>query len=153
MLGTPEKQDPEPLEDPEPYRDPEFYDDSVPYEDPGPYEDSEFFDDPEKTQEPMILGCKRIHNPRRTLSGFLRTFSMEICGSKVQIARPHGFFINGVANPKILSMLLLFQILCIDWFFIKNTYLERKFIKYFIYLAWVGCNHLKAFWKVDALGS
>ena len=34
---------------------------------------------------------------------------------------PHGNFINGVGNPKIVYMLLLFQIICIDWFFLKKT--------------------------------
>ena len=38
----------------------------------------------------------------------------------VHLALPHGNFINGVANPKIVYMLLLFQILCIDFFFKKK---------------------------------
>ena len=73
----------------------------------------------------MILGCKRIHKPKRTLSGFLRIF-MKLCRSKVQLAPPHGNFINGVANPEIVYTLLLFQILCIDWYY----YFEGKLIKY-----------------------
>ena len=32
----------------------------------------------------------------------------------VQLAPPHLNFINGVANPEIIYMLLLFQIPCID---------------------------------------
>ena len=38
----------------------------------------------------------------------------------VQLALPHGNLINGVANPEIVYMLLLFQILCIDFFFKKK---------------------------------
>ena len=38
-------------------------------------------------------------------------------------------------------------------FFKKNTYFERKFIKYLMELTWVGNNHLKVFWKMDALSS
>ena len=48
---------------------------------------------------------------RRTLSA-LRIF-IELCGPKVQLAPPHGNFINGVANPEIVYMLLRFQIFCI----------------------------------------
>ena len=39
---------------------------------------------------------------------------MELCGSKVQLAPPHENFISGVANPEIVYMLPLFQVLCID---------------------------------------
>ena len=77
---------------------------------------------------------------------------MELCGSKIQLAPPHGNFINGVANPEMVYMLLLFQILCID-LFKKNAYFERKFIKYLMELLWVGSNHLKDFCKMDALSS
>ena len=59
----------------------------------------------------MILEWKRIHKPRRTLSG-LQIF-MELCGPKVQLGSPHGNFINDVAGPKIVYMLLRFQIHCI----------------------------------------
>ena len=41
-------------------------------------------------------------------------FFMELCGSKVQLPPLRGNFINGAANPEIVYMLLLFQILCID---------------------------------------
>ena len=34
---------------------------------------------------------------------------MELCGSKVQLAPPHGNFINGFANPEFVYMLLRFQ--------------------------------------------
>ena len=102
----------------------------------------------------LILGCKRIHKPRRILSGFLRIF-IELCGSKVQLAPLQGNFINGVAKPEIVCMLLLFQILCIDGFYFlkKNIYFEGKFVKYLMELTWVGNNHLKFFWKMDALSS
>ena len=43
--------------------------------------------------EHMLLGCKRIQKPGRTFSGFSRIF-MELCGFKVQLALPHGSFIN-----------------------------------------------------------
>ena len=62
----------------------------------------------EKYQQ-MILGCKRIHKPRKTLSGLW--IFVELCGPRVQLAPPHGNFINGVANPEIVYMLLRFQIL------------------------------------------
>ena len=35
-------------------------------------------------------------------------------------------FINGVANSEIVFVLLLFQIICIDWFFLKNTLNENS---------------------------
>ena len=102
----------------------------------------------------LILGCKRIHKPGRTVPGFLQIF-MELCQSKAQLAPPHGNPINGAANPEIVYMLLLFQILCIDWFyfFLKYVYFERKFTKYLMELAWVGSNHLKVFRKIDAVSS
>ena len=76
-------------------------------------------------------GVMRVHNPTRT------------------IARN---YINGAANPEIAFMLLLFQILCINWFFFrKSAYFKRKFIKYLMELTWVGSNHLKVFWKMDDL--
>ena len=80
---------------------------------------------------------------------------MESWGYNIQLALPHGNFISDLANPEIVYMLLLFQILCIDWlyFFRKNVYFERKFIKYLMELTWVGSNHLKTFWKMDALSS
>ena len=60
-------------------------------------------------------------NPQtKDFYGFLRVF-MELYESKVKLAQPHGNFINGVANPEIVYTLLLFQILCIDWFFLKKT--------------------------------
>ena len=64
---------------------------------------------------------------KRTLSGFLPTF-MELCGSKVQLAPPLGNFINfGVGNPEIVYMLLLlFQILCIDYFLKKPLTLNEN---------------------------
>ena len=42
----------------------------------------------------------------------------EVSASKAQPAPPHRNVVNGVANPEIVYMLLLFQILCIDWFFL-----------------------------------
>ena len=36
-------------------------------------------------------------------------------------------------------------------FFKKNIYFEGKFVKYLMELTWVGNNHLKFFWKMDAL--
>ena len=41
----------------------------------------------------MVLGCKRIHKPGRTFSGFSRIF-MELCGFKVQLGPTPGNFIN-----------------------------------------------------------
>ena len=69
---------------------------------------------------------------------------------KVQLAPPHRNFINGLDNPEITYMLLLFQILCIDWlyFFRKNAYFEQKFIKCLTELTWFESNHLKIFWKM-----
>ena len=49
----------------------------------------------------------------QTLSGFLRIF-MGLCGSKVQLALPHGIVSSGVTNPEIVYILLPFQILCIN---------------------------------------
>ena len=46
---------------------------------------------------------------------------MDLCGSKVHLASPQGNFINGVTNPEMVYMLLLFHILCIDRFFFKKT--------------------------------
>ena len=50
----------------------------------------------------MTLGCKRSHKLERTFSGFSWMF-IELSGSKVQLAPPHANFINGVANPEIVS--------------------------------------------------
>ena len=105
----------------------------------------------------MILGWKRIHKPRRTLSGFLQMF-MELCGSRVQLAPPHGNFINGVANPEIVYMLLCFQILCIDWFFFKKKrLLWQKFCQILMQLTWSEATIWKFFekwmlWVVSFLG-
>ena len=92
------------------------------------------------------LGWKRIHKPRRVLSGFLQIF-IELCRSKVQPASPHGNFINGVAKLEIVYMLLLFQILCIDWFFfffLKKSLLWKK-------ISWIFNRNLNgseaAIWK------
>ena len=38
---------------------------------------------------------------KRIFSGFLRIL-IELCGSKVQLAPPHGNFISSVANPEIV---------------------------------------------------
>ena len=106
----------------------------------------------------MVLGCKRIHKPR-TLPGFLRIF-MEFCGSKVQLAPPHGHFTNGVANPEIDQMLLPFHMYFLLTDFLKETlslnenslfngtYVGRQqpfesFLKN-------GCSELVGFFGVDA---
>ena len=47
----------------------------------------------------MVLGCKRIHKPGRTIYGFSRSF-VELCGSKARLASPPRNFINGIANPE-----------------------------------------------------
>ena len=52
-----------------------------------------------QTREDMVLGCKRIHKPGRTFSGFSRVF-MELYGSKVQLAPQHGYFIMASLTPK-----------------------------------------------------
>ena len=56
---------------------------------------------------------KKFSKSRRTLSGFIKIFT-EFCGSKAELASPHKNFISDVANPKIVSMLAHFQILCTD---------------------------------------
>ena len=43
---------------------------------------------------------------------------MELCGSKVQ--PQHENFISGVANPKIVYMLIRFQVIYIDGFLFKK---------------------------------
>ena len=56
-------------------------------------------------------------------------------------------------------MLLLFQILSIDFVFTliiiskKEAYFEWKFIKDLMELTWVESNHLEVFWKMDTLRS
>ena len=50
-------------------------------------------------------------------------------GSKVQLGPPPINFTSGIANPKIIYMLLHFHTLYIDWFFL-NAYFDRKFIKF-----------------------
>ena len=53
----------------------------------------------------MVLKYKRIHKLGRTFSecsGIL----IESSGSKVQLAPPHGSFINGVTNPKIVYVMI-----------------------------------------------
>ena len=103
----------------------------------------------------MIIGWKRIHKPRRILSGFLRIF-MELCESKAQLVPLHGNFISGVANPEIVYMLLRFQIVCIDWFFFfffLKRLLWQKNLLNFKGITWARSNHLKVFWKVDVLSS
>ena len=52
-------------------------------------------------------------NPQTKEDTFWIVDFMELCGPKVQLAPPDGNFINGVANPEIVYMLLRFQILCI----------------------------------------
>ena len=94
----------------------------------------------------MILGWKRIHNSRRTLSGFIRIF-LELCRSKGQLAPPHGNIINGVAYPKVVYMQLLFQILT-DLFLKKKTfygtYMGRK--QLFESFFKNGCSEQLVFW-------
>ena len=51
----------------------------------------------------MVLECKRIHKPGLAFSAILRIF-MELCRSKVQPTLPHGYFINGVANPGVIYL-------------------------------------------------
>ena len=62
----------------------------------------------------------RMQKNPQTKESTWRIF-MELCGSKVQMAQPHGNLINGFAKPEIVYMLLLFQILCIDWYFFKKS--------------------------------
>ena len=108
----------------------------------------------------MILEWKRVHKPRRTLSGFLR-ISMEFGGCKVQLEFLHENFISDVANPEILYMLLRFQILFIDffidfyWFFSKKnkTFTLTENLLNFNGTYLVGSSHLKVFRKIDVLSS
>ena len=60
----------------------------------------------------LLHDIRKKKNPQ-TKGRFLWIF-IELCGSKVQLAPLHGNFISVVANPKIVYMLLFFQILCID---------------------------------------
>ena len=55
----------------------------------------------------MALWCKRIHKSGQTFSGFLRIF-IEFCGSKVQVAPPHGNFSNGI-SPLTVKSSIRFQ--------------------------------------------
>ena len=69
-------------------------------------------------EEAIGLRKKLAHDTRvqknpQTQESTLRIF-MELCGSKVQLTPLHRNLINGFANPEIVYMLLLFQILCID---------------------------------------
>ena len=58
-------------------------------------------------------------------------FSWSYAGLKSNLHSRTEIYLIGVTNPKIVYILLLFLILCIDWFFLKkNTYFERKFIKF-----------------------
>ena len=90
----------------------------------------------------------------QTKENTLRIF-IELCGSKVQLAPPHGNFINGFGNSEIVYMLLLFQMLLLTDIFLfkKSAYFEPKFMKYLIEPTWVWSNQLKDFWKMDALSS
>ena len=64
----------------------------------------------------------------------------EVSGSKVQLALPHGSFTSGVTNPEIVYMLLRFQILCIDCFFLFKYLLWQKIYYILVELTWVGSN-------------
>ena len=74
----------------------------------------------------------------QTKENNLRIF-IELCGSKVQLAPPHGNFINGFGNSKIVCMLLLFQMLLLTDIFLfkKSAYFELKFMKFLIEPTWV----------------
>ena len=97
----------------------------------------------------MILGWKRSHKTRRTLSGFLRIF-MELCGSKVQLAPPHGIAISGFTNAEIIICCYVFK-----YFVLTDLYSLslRENLLNFNGTYVVGSNHLKVFWKMDALSS
>ena len=55
-----------------------------------------------ETYKFIVLGCQRIHKPGRAFSGFSQ-ISMELYGSKIQLAPPHRNFINDVANPEMVN--------------------------------------------------
>ena len=94
----------------------------------------------------MTLGCKRIHKPRPTLSGFLRIF-MEFCGSKFPLAPPYRILSIASLATKSSLCCYFFKYFVLTDFFWKKAYFKRKFIKYLMELTWVGSNHLKVFWK------
>ena len=75
----------------------------------------------------MVLGCKRIHKPGLVFSAILPIF-MELCRSKVQPTLPHGYFINGVANPEIiyLEIFVLFDTNCNDFLIFNNFLISFK---------------------------
>ena len=50
------------------------------------------------------------------------------------------------------AMCYFFKCFVLTDFFLKKHF-ERKFIQYLMELTWVGSNHLKVFWRVDALSS
>ena len=71
------------------------------------------------------------------LSGFLQIFR-ELCGSKIQLTLPHRNFVNGVANPKIVYMLLIFfkYIVSTEFFFEKNGLAENSLNFNGNYMTW-----------------
>ena len=70
-------------------------------------------------------------------------------GTRVQSPTciPHRNFINGVANPEIVDICCYFfkYFVLTDFFFFKNAYFERKFVKYLMELTRVGSINLKVF--------
>ena len=94
----------------------------------------------------MILGCKRIHKPSRTLPEFLRIL-WSYANPKSNLH--HRTEISSMAslNPKSSISNAFSKTLYWLIFFKKNAYFERKFIKYLMELRWVGTNHLKVFEK------
>ena len=58
-------------------------------------------------------------------------FSWSYADPKSNLHSRTEIYLIGVTKPKIVYILLLFQILCIDWFFLKkSTYFDRTFIKF-----------------------
>ena len=59
-------------------------------------------------------------------------FSWSFAGPKSNVHSRTEMSSIGVTNPEIVFILILFQILCIDWFFLKKTsaHFDRKFIKF-----------------------
>ena len=95
------------------------------------------------------------------LFGLLQIFR-ELCVSKIQLTLPHRNFFNGVANPKIVYMLLIFfYVYSIDWIFFEKKTVWQKIHENFNgnYTTWEQLferflknesSELLGFLKVDA---
>ena len=80
----------------------------------------------EKSISTWYENGKESTNQRGRFLNFYR-FSWSYAGPKSNLHPRKKISLFGVTNPEIIYMLLLFQIICIHWFFKKSGCFDRKF--------------------------